>query len=81
MNLFTEHNGLKDLFGVGTNESVLNIFFEVFDFSDTNFSFKTSQFSTDSGAEGTENLLKYFLNIIPLPKVTGVLMTCECYES
>ena len=62
------------MFGVGTNESVSDIFFEVFDFSDTNFSFKTSQFSTDLGAEGTEDLLKYFLNIIPRPKVTGAHM-------
>lgn len=58
MNLLTEHNGFADLFGVGTNESVSDIFFKVFDFSDTNFSFKTSQFSTDLGAEGTEDLLK-----------------------
>ena len=58
MNLLTEHNGFADLFGVGTNESVSDIFFKVFDLSDTNFSFKTSQFGTDLGAEGTEDLLK-----------------------
>ena len=58
MNLLTEHYGFADLFRVGTNKSVSDIFFKVFDFSDTNFCFKTSQFSTNLGAESTEDLLK-----------------------
>ena len=58
MNLLTEHNSFADLFRVSADKSVTNIFFEIFDFSNTDFCFKSAQLSTDLRAESAKDLLQ-----------------------